>query len=84
VLPNPSQTAPSASYHRWTGKDPEEVKWKAVDARDAADPGWRGKMEIEFYGKILDENNNPVEGNLSHLSQVCRMAHGRRRRQLHQ
>ena len=42
--------------------DLTDARWKILNERDRADPAWRGKVEIEFYGKAIDEKNNPVEG----------------------
>lgn len=52
-------------YPRWEGgrsTDLNDPRWKVLNQRDRTDRGWRGKVEIEFYGKVVDEKNEPVEG----------------------
>lgn len=39
--------------------DPRWVWWNQQNARD---PSFEWKMPIEFYGKIVDQHNKPVEG----------------------
>jgi hypothetical protein len=45
-----------------------DPRWKILNQRDKTDPGWRGKVEIEFYGKVVDEKNLPVAGAMIKLS----------------
>ena len=62
---------PSADYPRWKGDrstDLRDPRWKILNQRDQTDPGWRGKIEIAFYGKVVDENNQPVAGATIKLS----------------
>ena len=54
-----------AQYPPWDGghsTDRNDPRWQVIEARDASDPGWRGKMAIEFYGQVVDEANQPAIG----------------------
>lgn len=58
-------------YPRWEGgrsiglNDP---RWKILHEREKLDRAWMGKVEIEFHGKVVDENDQPVEAALVHFS----------------
>jgi len=55
--------AVGGSYPSWRGgrstglNDP---RWKVVNEREKSDKQWDWKMPIEFYGKAVDENDQPV------------------------
>lgn len=58
-------------YPRWEGgrsTDLNDPRWKILNERDRVDRAWRGKVEIEFYGRVVDENSQPVEGAMIHFS----------------
>lgn len=40
----------------------ERAMWDWWDAMDKADPDFQWKMPIEFYGKVIDQFSQPVEG----------------------
>jgi len=40
----------------------EKAMWEWWDAMDKADPDFQWKMPIEFYGKVVDQFNQPVDG----------------------
>jgi hypothetical protein len=40
-------------------KDP---RWKDYEVKRKANPSWEWETPIEFYGKVIDERNQPVEG----------------------
>jgi hypothetical protein len=52
-------------YPRWEGgrsiglNDP---RWEVVRAREKVDRAWQGKMPIDFFGKVVDLEDRPVEG----------------------
>jgi hypothetical protein len=50
------QSAQDASIYK---TDPRWVWWNEQNARD---PAFEWKMPIAFYGKVVDQDNNPVEG----------------------
>lgn len=53
----------SNSYPLWKGgraTSLDDPRWKIMLAREKLDPAWQGKMPIEFYGKVVDEKNQPV------------------------
>jgi len=59
-----SDSSPN-SYPRWEGgrsTNLQDPRWAIRRSRDKEDPYWTHKIEIEFYGKIVDENNRPIEG----------------------
>lgn len=58
-------------YHPWhggCGTSLNDPRWKIIDARDKWDRSWQGKMPIELYGKVVDENEQPVAGAKIELS----------------
>ena len=40
----------------------EKAQWEWWDAMDKADPDFQWKMPIEFYGKVVDQFDQPVAG----------------------
>lgn len=56
------------SYTQLPKKDPREPfnkndpRWAEWERRKKEDRNWEWKMPINFYGKVIDENNQPVEG----------------------
>jgi len=40
----------------------EKAQWEWWDAMDKADPEFQWKMPIKFYGKVLDQFGQPVDG----------------------
>lgn len=39
-----------------------DVRWNEVNRRDKWDKSWEWKMPIEFYGKVIDQDNLPIGG----------------------
>lgn len=39
-----------------------DPRWKEYEAKRRLDPAWEWKVPIEFFGKVIDENNQPVAG----------------------
>ncbi len=39
-----------------------DPRWKEYEAKNKADPAHEWKTPIEFYGKVIDEHDQPVEG----------------------
>ena len=71
LLATASSSVLPSSYPRWEGGRSTglgDPRWKIVNEREKLDRGWRGKIEIEFYGKVIDEKNQPVEGALIRFS----------------
>lgn len=46
----------------------EDPRWKVRLERQKNDPLWQGKMAIEFYGKVVDEKDQPIAGAKIELS----------------
>jgi hypothetical protein len=42
------------------GYEPSDPRWKEVRAKDLVDQAWEWKMPINFYGRVVDENGQPV------------------------
>ena len=42
--------------------DPTLPQWQEWRQRNKEDPKWEWKTPIAFYGRVLDQNNNPVVG----------------------
>ena len=40
--------------------EPSDPRWVEVDLKDKIDKAWEWKMPINFYGKVLDQNGQPV------------------------
>lgn len=68
-VPTPVAIVSSASspipafYKRWEGGRStrlDDPRWAVCAERDRMDPAWRGKMAIEFYGKVVDQDGKPV------------------------
>lgn len=54
-----------SKYPRWEDRaysGLSDPRWEEVRRRDKLDPGWQGKMSIDFYGRVVDMNDQPVEG----------------------
>jgi hypothetical protein len=67
TAPNASPALPveslSGTYPRWEGgrsTNLNDPRWEIYKQRQKSDRAWQGKMPIEFYGKVVDENNQPV------------------------
>lgn len=39
-----------------------DPRWKKYEVMRKTDPSWEWRMPIEFYGKVVDQNNLPVAG----------------------
>ncbi len=58
------ETLPKSLYESWKGgpsQDLSDPRWQEVHRRDKLDKSWQWKMPINFYGKVVDENEQPVE-----------------------
>jgi hypothetical protein len=69
----------SGTYPQWQGgrsTNLNDPRWKVRAERTKADPYWADKIEIEFYGKVVDENNQPVSGATAKFSKVDLSAEG--------
>lgn len=53
------QQMPSSTPGKYDASLPQWQEWRR---RKQEDPKWEWKVEISFYGRVLDQNNNPVEG----------------------
>jgi hypothetical protein len=42
--------------------EPTDPRWAEVNAKDKVDRAWEWKRSINFYGRVLDENEQPVLG----------------------
>jgi hypothetical protein len=48
--------------------EPSDPRWKEVHAKDLVDQAWEWRMPINFYGRVVDENEQPVPGTKIELS----------------
>jgi hypothetical protein len=48
--------------------EPSDPRWKDVHAKDLVDQAWEWRMPINFFGRVLDENEQPVPGTKVELS----------------
>ena len=65
TVPVPANIAISGKYEPWHGSQSQSLadpRWAVMHEREKADPNWQGKMSIEFYGKVLDEREQPIAG----------------------
>lgn len=53
------QLPPSPPSEPYDSNDPRWTEWRR---RNKEDRDWEWRMPINFYGKVVDENNRPVEG----------------------
>ncbi len=42
--------------------EPSDPRWAEVRAKDVTDKQWEWRMPINFYGKVVDEGDQPVSG----------------------
>ena len=66
---SPAPTAPNVAEITSTGRqspggpyEPSDPRWKEVRAKDLVDHAWEWRMPINFYGRVVDENEQPVSG----------------------
>src|SRR5947209_5644694 len=64
---SPTSTPDNVAQATQTGRqiaggayEPSDPRWKEVHAKDLADKAWEWKMPINFFGRVLDENEQPV------------------------
>ena len=77
---SPAPTAPNVAEITSTGRqspggpyEPSDPRWKEVRAKDLVDHAWEWRMPINFYGRVVDENEQPVSGaSSSHNGAICR------------
>jgi protocatechuate 3,4-dioxygenase beta subunit len=48
--------------------EPSDPRWAEVHEKDKMDKHWEWKMPINFYGKVVDQNGQPVSGAKVQLS----------------
>lgn len=69
--PTPSSVADAALTGRQIpggAYEPSDPRWKEVHAKDLADQGWEWRMPINFFGRVVDESEQPVPGAKVELS----------------
>lgn len=62
---SPKGASPLVGYPQMAGGKCEGVndpRWAKTKILDKIDPSWQGRVRIKFYGKIIDQNNKPIEG----------------------
>lgn len=50
-------------YSKWSGKRStglDDPRWTVARIRRQTDKKWEWRMPIEFYGKVVDESNQPI------------------------
>jgi hypothetical protein len=64
IQPSPQapivQTSPKEKQLPGGPYQPSDPRWAEVNARDKIDRAWEWKMPINFYGRVVDENERPV------------------------
>jgi len=76
VTPKPISTKPNTSKNT-SGEaprqlpggpyKPRDLRWKEWNEKEAQDPFFQWKTPIEFYGKVVDENEQPIEGAVAEI-----------------
>ena len=59
-LPPPTRSSNNPRQLPGGVYEPADPRWKERRARDAVDPNWEWKCAIDFYGRVLDEEDRPV------------------------
>ncbi len=54
--------APLPASDRRPGYDPSLPQWEEWRRRRSTDPKFEWKMPINFYGRVIDQNGQPVQG----------------------
>jgi len=62
TLPNVAEATPTGRQIPGASYEPSDPRWKEVRAKDLVDPAWEWRMPINFYGRVVDENEQPVPG----------------------
>lgn len=57
-----SRTCPQLPAADPNNYNPNLPQWKEWRRRNAADPKWEWRVPIDFYGQVLDQNDQPVAG----------------------
>jgi hypothetical protein len=63
-----AQAAPSGQQMPGGTYEPSDPRWKEVHTKDLVDQAWEWRMPINFFGRVLDENEQPVPGAKVELS----------------
>ena len=66
--PNVTQATPNGRQIPGAAYEPSDPRWKEVHAKDLVDQVWEWRMPINFYGRVVDENEQPVPGAKVELS----------------
>jgi len=68
IISTPHAIAPSSEYSQLSLKTrSKEEATKVYVERLRQDPLFEGKVALNFYGKVIDQNNQPVSGAIAHL-----------------
>ncbi len=59
ATPRPSTIRKQVPGGPYESSDP---RWAEVHIKDQTDKGWEWKMPINFYGKVVDQDGQPVSG----------------------
>ena len=60
--PDIAEATPTGRQIPGGAYEPSDPRWKEVHAKDLVDQAWEWRMPINFYGRVLDENEQPVPG----------------------
>jgi hypothetical protein len=63
-----AQAVPTGRQMPGGAYEPSDPRWKDVHAKDLVDQAWEWRMPINFFGRVLDENEQPVPGAKVELS----------------
>ena len=62
TLPNIAEATPTGQQMPGGTPEPSDPRWKEREMKRQIDPQYEWKMPINFYGRVLDENEQPVPG----------------------
>src|SRR4051812_42998709 len=69
VAPESTPIVPTASPKKQLPGGPYEAsdpRWADVNAKDKIDRIWEWKKPINFYGRVVDQDDNPIAGAMVH------------------
>jgi hypothetical protein len=62
ILPSSVPVSPTAKQLPGGAPEPADPRWKGREIKRQVDPNSEWKMPINFYGRVVDENDLPIPG----------------------